>query len=211
MNQEAIDLFIPVFLKGKQKCWEKNPIVPLFGERPGKLKWKLEHLAKVRDTFTGILVQVRNNQAGDDTKERESHEKMQKIANQIFGCKKQCINLYMQIAEKNAKDKRPKPDVAVSNAAGSLNISIYGLNRYRKANERFNEQEMEQLMALSMFCSELRYDVNEKFCHYSNRSAFDYSQMTERWWNLQDESLKDELTKDETSEDVPMEDVPSED
>jgi hypothetical protein len=87
MNQEAIDLFIPVFLKGKQKCWAENPIVPLFGERPAKLKWKHEHLAKVRDTFTGILVQVRNNQAGSDKKKKSLTRKCKRLQTKFLAVK----------------------------------------------------------------------------------------------------------------------------
>jgi hypothetical protein len=75
------------------------------------------------------------------------------------------------LLKKKGNDKRTKPDTAVSNA-GSLNISIYGLNRYQKTNERFSEQEIEELRALSMFCSELRYDVNEPV---EGESSGDYS------------------------------------
>jgi hypothetical protein len=112
-GQQAIDLFIPVLLNSETNWWKKDGGLPIYATDTDDetsdsdyflpASWTVDQTKFVLDNFSGILIQVKNRKGPRRGDVKKCHDKIQRMANQIFetgSMNKPCVSLYMQLGGK---------------------------------------------------------------------------------------------------------------
>jgi hypothetical protein len=130
---KAIDLLIPVLLKSETIWWKKDGGLPIYATDADNessdsdyflpASWTVDQTKFVLENFSGILIQVKNHKQPRRGDVKKCHDKIQKMANQIFetgSMNKPCVSLYMQLG-----GKRPfKGMNQVEMCSGTLRVSL---------------------------------------------------------------------------------------